>query len=280
MIRLGMHADNMRTISQSLQDAVKLGKKYGLEFTESGFVQGNYYVQWMGFEPSVSMLQNPIAIRKMCEEAGLPYSMLDCSFPMFSYEGAYYGVEYMQQGMMYAKLLGCTKIASTDSAVKDPSLSLDEIWKVTLRNYSAVLKWAEDFDMIVCVEPHGELTNDVEFMYKLLSHFESEHLRLNMDTGNTFIAGNDPLEFLKPLRKYLVHSHIKDVSAELAAASRGEETGIACSDQYIGAGVNAENIKKIIAYLKETNWSGDLSIECCGTEENIKKSVEWLRALL
>ena len=70
MIRLGMHADNMRTISQSLQDAVKLGKKYGLEFTESGFVQGNYYVQWMGFEPSVSMLQNPIAIRKMCEEAG------------------------------------------------------------------------------------------------------------------------------------------------------------------------------------------------------------------
>ena len=49
------------------------------------------------------------------------------------------------------------------------------------------------------------------------------------------------------MRKYLVHSHIKDVSAELAAASRGEETGIACSDQYIGAGVNAENIKKIIA---------------------------------
>ena len=74
--------------------------------------------------------------------------------------------------------------------------------------------------------------------------------------------------------------HIKDVSASLAAAMRGEETGIACSEEPIGSGVNAPNIKKVIDYLKQTNWSGDLSIECSGSEENIRKSVEWLHSII
>jgi sugar phosphate isomerase/epimerase len=117
-------------------------------------------------------------------------------------------------------------------------------------------------------------------MYKLLSHFESEYIGFNLDTGNTFISGQEPLEVLKPLRKYLTHVHIKDVTAELAAAVRGEETGIASSDASIGAGVNAENIKKVIEFLKETKWDGDVSVECSGTDENMKKSVEWLRKIV
>ena len=56
--------------------------------------------------------------------------------------------------------------------------------------------------------------------------YEVITLRCNFDTGNTFIAGHDPLDYLKTLRKYVVHCHIKDVSPALAAAVRGEETGI------------------------------------------------------
>ena len=103
---------------------------------------------------------------------------------------------------------------------------------------------------------------------------------MNFDTGNTFIAGNDPLEYLQRFRKYLSHAHIKDVSQELADAVRGAETGIACSQVPIGGGVNADNIRRCIQYLQETNWDGVLSIECSGTEENIRKSVGFLRGLL
>ena len=42
------------------------------------------------------------------------------------------------------------------------------------------------------------------------------------------------------------------MSPGLAAAMRGEETGIACSDVPVGGGVNAENIRKCLALLKET----------------------------
>ena len=159
-------------------------------------------------------------------------------------------------------------------------MTKDEAFKIAVKNYTEILKWAEDYKIIINVEPHGALTTDVEFMLKFLSHFESEYLGLNMDTGNTYIAGLDPLEFLKPLRKYLNHSHIKDVTAELAAAVRGDETGIASSEAFVGGGVNADNIKKVIEFMKETNWDGEVSVECSGTDENMRKSVEWLRSIV
>ena len=85
---------------------------------------------------------------------------------------------------------------------------------------------------------------------------------------------------LKRFRKYVSHCHIKDVSPGLAAAMRGEETGIGCSEVPIGGGVNAENIKNCIAYLKKTGWEGVLSIECHGSDDNICKSIAFLRPLV
>ena len=117
-------------------------------------------------------------------------------------------------------------------------------------------------------------------MGRLFEYFDSEYLRMNMDTGNSFIAGLDPLEYLKSLRKYLTHAHIKDVSEGLAAACRGEETGIATSEVPVGGGVNAANIRKCIDYMKETGFDGAVSIECHGTDENIAKSVAFMREIL
>jgi sugar phosphate isomerase/epimerase len=114
-------------------------------------------------------------------------------------------------------------------------------------------------------------------MHKLLKTFESEWLRCNFDTGNTFIAGHDPLEYLKALRPYVVHCHIKDVSAELAAAVRGEETGIGSSIVPVGGGVNAENIRRCLEYLHATRWDGVVSIECHGSDENTAASVKWMQ---
>ncbi|MEI6386182.1 MAG: hypothetical protein WCQ50_06075, partial [Spirochaetota bacterium] len=72
----------------------------------------------------------------------------------------------------------------------------------------------------------------------------------------------------------------KDVDAGLAAALRGEATGIATSQVFVGQGVNADNIRNCFNYWKQTGWDGDVSIECSGSDENIAKSVEWLRGVI
>lgn len=117
-------------------------------------------------------------------------------------------------------------------------------------------------------------------MQRLFDYFDSEYLRFNFDTGNSFIAGLDPLEYCQRFRKYLIHCHIKDVSPALAAAVRGEETGIGSSTVPIGGGVNADNIKQVLQFLDESDWDGVVSIECHGSDENMEASVEFLQQVL
>ena len=85
-----------------------------------------------------------------------------------------------------------------------------------------------------------------------------------MDTGNTFIAGQDPVAFLGQFIDRLNHVHVKDVSPSLAAATRGKQAGIAISHCALGDGVNAENIKKCLALLRDHGYDGVLSMECEG----------------
>ena len=145
---------------------------------------------------------------------------------MMGPNGSAFGVQYVQQTIRFAAEIGCPMVDTVDGAFETPGLSFDEVFRVTCDNYRQCLSWAEDYGVIINVETHGPYTSNLEFMTRLFEHFDSPYLRFNFDTGNTFIAGKDPLEFCKALRKYLTHCHIKDVSPALAAAVRGEETGI------------------------------------------------------
>ena len=160
-------------------------------------------------------------------------------------EGSTFGVQYVQQAIRFAADMGCPIVDTTDGAFKTEGYSDDEVFHIACENYKQCLSWAEDYNVILDVETHGPYTTDGDFMDRLFTHFDSEYLRLNFDTGNTFISGRDPLEYLKRFRRYLGHVHIKDVSPALAAAVRGEETGIGCSEVPIGKGVNASNISAL-----------------------------------
>ena len=143
--------------------------------------------------------------------------------------------------------------------------------------YRVVLEWAQRYDIIINVEPHGPYTTNPDTMEQILNFYDSPLLRMNLDTGNVFIAGQDPVAFLRRFRDKVSHCHIKDVSEELARAVRGGQTGIASSVVGIGEGVNADNIAGCIELLKEINWDGVLSIECEAAPGKVEQSLEWLR---
>ena len=118
-------------------------------------------------------------------------------------------------------------------------------------------------------------------MAKMLEFCDSPYLRMNLDTGNTFIAGQDPVAFCKRFVKKVTHVHVKDVSGSLAAAVRGEQTGIAVSHCSLGEGVNANNICQCLAILRDQGFRGVLSMECEGAGgPMIEKSLKWLRSTL
>ena len=280
MIELGLHADNWRPLSGSFETAAESAVKYGLEHMEFAVIHGQNFIQAMGYDPGISLQSNPRALKRYCDEKGLKISQIDGSYPLMGPDGSAFGVQYVQQSIRFAAELGCPMVDTVDGAFEIEGLDREEVFRITCDNYRQALKWAEDSKVIINVEPHGPYTCDADFMNRLFEYFESEYLKFNMDTGNSFISGLDPVEYIKIFRKYLSHAHIKDVSAGLAAAVRGEETGIATSEVPIGGGVNADNIKGCLEFLKETDWDGVVSIECFGSDENIRDSVEFLREIV
>ena len=280
MIELGMHTDNWRPLSKSFEFAVQKIVETGLKHIEFAVIHGQNFIQALGYDPGVSLQTNPRALRHYIEDRGLAVSQIDGSYPMMGPNGSAFGVQYVQQSIRFAAEVGCPMVDTVDGAFEIPGLTVDEVFRITCDNYRQCLRWAENYGIIINVETHGPYTTNPEFMHRLFECFDSEYLRLNLDTGNTFISGRDPLEFCREFRKYLTHCHLKDVSPVLAASLRGEDTGIGSSEVSVGAGVNAESIQNCLAYLQETGWDGVASIECHGSDENILASVEFLRGAL
>jgi sugar phosphate isomerase/epimerase len=280
MIELGMHTDNWRTLSGNYRIAVETAVKYGLSHIEFGVIHGQYFIQGLGYDPAVSLQSNPRALKRYLDGKGLKVSQIDGAFPLMGPDGSTFGVSYVQQTIRFAAELGCPFVDTTDGAFKIEGFSDEEIFRITCENYRQCLTWAEDYGIGINIETHGPYTTNPEFLERLFTHFDSKYLGFNFDTGNTFISGHEPLEYLKRFRKYLKHCHVKDVSQSLADAVRGAETGIASSEVPLGGGVNADNIRQCVAFLKSSSWSGVLSIECCGQDDFIRRSVQFMRGLL
>lgn len=277
MLKLGMHVDNWRHFDVPYQVPCEFAKEHGIEYVEFGTIDGDYFIEALGFNPHITLHSDPLKLKRYVDSLGLKVSQLDAAYPMSCPEGQFRGIGYTLRTIQFAKAIGCPCVDTTDGARKPDGYTDDEVMALMKQYYRVVLEWAERYDMIINVEPHGPYTTNPDTMEQILSFFDSPYLRMNLDTGNTFIAGQDPVKFLRRFRDKVSYCHIKDVSEQLAKAVRGEETGIASSVVAIGDGVNADNIAGCIELLKEINWDGVLSIECEAAPGNVEQSIEWLR---
>ncbi|NLE62160.1 MAG: sugar phosphate isomerase/epimerase [Planctomycetes bacterium] len=277
MIELGMHVDNWRHQDAPYTVPCEFAKKNGMKYIEFGSVWGDYFIQALGYNPHIPLHTDPLRLKKYVDSMGLKVSQIDAAYPVSMPEGLYRGIPYTIDAIKYARSLGAQFVDTTDGATKPQGLSDDEVFGLMKLYYKIVLQWAESHEVIINIEPHGPYTNNADFMERLFTEFDTPLFRMNFDTGNSFISGNDPVAFLKRFRHKVSHCHIKDVSESLAKAVRGEETGISTSVVAIGEGVNADNIAGCIELLKSTNWSGVLSIETEAAPGKVEQSLEWLR---
>ena len=215
------------------------------------------------------------------ERYGVRFSQLDAAYPLSGRDGPLYGVPYVLKSIPWAAHAGCQRIAATDGLRKPEGLSDDQAMDLMKQSYAQILEVAAAYQITINIEVHGYFTTNPDLLERMLHFCDSPYLRLNLDTGNSFIAGRDPVAFCQRLKDFVSHVHVKDVSASLAAAVRGHDTGIAVSQSAIGDGVNAENIRGVLRILRDRGFHGVLSMECEGQGgPMIERSLAWLRATL
>lgn len=281
MLHIGFHTDAFNSSYWNFEQCLQWARKNDLRFIECGAIDGVSWIHGLGYQPHVALWEDPLLLRRKMDRYGVQFSQIDAAFPMSLPQGATLGVEYVLHTIRWAKLIGCPRVDTTDDRFKPEGLTEKEALDLMSRSYRQILEVAEAHQVTINIEPHGYFTTKPDFMAKMLAFSDSPFLRLNMDTGNTFIAGQDPVVFLRRFQDKVSHVHIKDVSESLAAAARGDLTGIAVSHCAIGEGVNADNIRQCVDILVEIGFDGVLSIECeGGGGPMIEKSLAWVRDLV
>jgi sugar phosphate isomerase/epimerase len=113
-------------------------------------------------------------------------------------------------------------------------------------------------------------------LLKIAGLVESPWLRINYDTGNAFLGGENPYAGLETVLPRLVHLHAKDISTRQAEDEKGKVAGtpVGCA-----CGQGVIDWVRVVKILRAANWSGVLSVEC-GTPQQAADSLEFLNGVL
>ena len=280
-MKIGFHTDAFNSAYFSFEACLQWAQRNNVRYIECGLIDGVSWIHGLGYQPHVALYEDPLLLRRKMDGYGVRFSQVDAAYPLSGKDGPLRGVPYVLKAIQWADLIGCPCVDTTDGMHRPEGLSDTEAMEMMKRSYGQIIEVAEAHEITVNIEPHGYFTTKPEMMEKMLGFCSSPYLRMNMDTGNTFIAGQEPAAFLNRFIDRVNHVHIKDVSESLAAAARGEQTGIAVSHCPLGQGVNAGNIRSCLEILRDSGYDGVLSMECEGQGgPMIEQSLKWMRDTL
>jgi inosose dehydratase len=101
-------------------------------------------------------------------------------------------------------------------------------------------------------------------------------LGLNLDTGNLWLGGGDPIEFIRRFDLKIRHVHWKDMPAEMAS-KRGKVFG--CGMGLIPLGSGVVGIADIFKELGNVGFAGHTTLEVAG-ESAVLASRDFLDNLI
>ena len=240
--------------------------------------QGGMLGAEYGFAASISLDSHPAKIRRMADAAGIELTafcahanLLDPTSPDV------YGTHEIIKAIRLAALLGITDVITTEG---DPKTEFGENLTPAQQIFTiceklqAPVQGAEELGVQLLLEPHGRVTDSVSAMGALLDELgHEETVGICLDTGNSWLGGADPLDFVKTFGTRIRHVHWKDMAASMEA-QRGKVFGCGMAEIPLGDGV--VGIPSIVAALQEIGFDGATTLEIAGPE-NVKLSAERLR---
>ena len=272
-MRIGINLEFVRSADMNFRKGIQAAAELGYEYVEPCVSTGYDLLAIAGYYHMLSMEDDPLEVKDWLDELGLKCSALSAHSALMRPEVS---VPYITAAIRYAADIGAPTVC-TDEGPKPDWMNDDFAFEVMRYSLHQILAVAERHGINVAIEPHQVYTVRRDTLLSLLSLSDSPRLKVNWDTGNIFLAGQeDPYEMLELVADRLVHVHAKDIAFEQSEAERGEVTGTAVG---CACGDGAVDWPRVIAILRKHGYKGVLSAEC-GTVEQAKRSIEYLRSVL
>jgi len=271
-IRVGINLEYVRHEDKPFEWGVRMAAELGFSHIEPMVHLGRELLSEGGYFHSVSMLDDPLRIKRACETYKLKLSGLSAHSPLCKPD---ISVDYLKQAIRFAAECGAPVI-NTDEGPKPPWTTIDEdhlLMRYTLQEAALV---AEPRGILIGLEPHQQYSKHPDGLDRIYSLVKSTAIGINFDTGNSYLCGHDSYTWLEHVADRLVHLHAKDISAQQSTTDRGKVTGTpvgcACGDGVI-------DWSRVVAICRNAPRDIVFSVEC-GTVDQAARSVKHLRALL
>jgi len=199
-------------------------------------------------------------LRQLRDALGLRFSAFDAHASLLLPQ---IGVPYLRRALDLAAEMDCPVVMSDEGPLPTDWMTLDQGFDILCVGLEAVVRHAQKRGVKFAVELHNALTAQPECLLKLLQRFGPDELGVNFDTGNSFLAGNDPVEYARRVADRVVHVHLKDIPAS-QLAERGKITGTRVG---VAVGAGVVDVRGVLAVLAEAGYKGVLSVECDTLEQ-------------
>jgi inosose dehydratase len=264
------------SVEVQLQKAKDMGFKHA-DITDTN--AGGSMLGSAGFSPTVSLDENPFEVKRLFEKYDMNPSTVCAHATLLEPSNpAAYGTSEIMKAIKFAAAIGITEVITTETDPRSEwanNLTYEQSVFIIAEKLYTPVKMAEDYGVHILMEPHGPITDSIQGLkdvFALLGNPSS--LGVNLDTGNSWLGGTDPVEMAKVFKDKIHHVHWKDLGEEWVP-KRGTEFGCGFSTIAIGDGVI--DIKGVCEVLKDAGIASS-TLEIVGSEDILKKSAAFLKA--
>jgi len=196
-------------------------------------------------------------------------------------------VEGVMECIDAAAAIGCPVVRVFGGEPRE-GVTMEESIKMIIDGLKRSSSYAEEKGIILALENHGRITNNIDILKRIIEGVNSENLKINMDTGNFYWFGyrlSEVKEIIEEIIPLTAHTHMKNGKTERKEERRkpGEVKLVPLPDGDI-------DLSKVIGKLKSSGYKGAISIEDEFEEwrslplekvmETLKRDVEYLRESL
>jgi inosose dehydratase len=232
-----------------------------------------------GFSPTISLDENPFEVRRLFEKYGMTPSTVCAHATLLEPSNpGLYGTAEIMKAIRFAAAIGVKDIITTETDPRSEwaeNLSYEQRVFITAEKLYTPTRMAEDYGVRLLLEPHGPITDSIagiQDVFDMLGNPKS--LGVNLDTGNSWLGGADPVEMAQVFKDKIHHVHWKDLGQEWVE-KRGSLYGCGFSNIALGDGVI--DLAGVCQVLKDADVESS-TLEIIGSEDILKRSVEFLRA--
>jgi len=245
----------------------------GYEYIEPMVHLGRELLSEAAYFHSVSMYDDPLWVRDLCEQHDVKLSGLSAHTPLIKPE---ISVEYLKMAIRWAADAGAP-VVNTDEGPKPVWTNKELDYCLMTYTLTEAARVAERHGIWIGLEPHQQYSKTPEGLDSIYNLVDSPYIGINYDTGNSYLAGgSDPYEWLEHVKDRVVHIHAKDISMQQGEAERGKVTGtpVGCA-----CGEGVVDWQRVIDILRDLDRDIVLSVEC-GTVPEAERSYAYLSQLL